>query len=137
MLINMKKSKKNNQSSRRDFLKNTSLAAAGFFIVPRHVLGRGYVAPSDKLNIAGIGAGIFCIFANHPERFRLHFPLYSVFFCLPLVVTRVVSAQYQIRHFFLLFPYLLRWFPLHVPYLYRYGTYTRYVRNIYGIYTGH
>jgi predicted dehydrogenase len=57
MLINMKKSKKNNQSSRRDFLKNTSLAAAGFFIVPRHVLGRGYIAPSDKLNIAGIGAG--------------------------------------------------------------------------------
>jgi predicted dehydrogenase len=57
MLINMKKSKKNNPSSRRDFLKNTSLAAAGFFIVPRHVLGRGYVAPSDKLNIAGIGAG--------------------------------------------------------------------------------
>jgi predicted TIM-barrel fold metal-dependent hydrolase len=57
MLINMKKSKKINQSSRRDFLKNTSLAAAGFFIVPRHVLGRGYVAPSDKLNIAGIGAG--------------------------------------------------------------------------------
>jgi predicted dehydrogenase len=52
----MKKTKKNNQS-RRDFLKNTSLAAAGFFIVPRHVLGKGYVAPSDKLNIAGIGAG--------------------------------------------------------------------------------
>ena len=57
MLSNMKKNKKDNQSSRRDFLKNTSLAAAGFFIVPRHVLGRGYVAPSDKLNIAGIGAG--------------------------------------------------------------------------------
>jgi len=33
------------------------MAATGFFIVPRHVLGRGYVAPSDKLNIAGIGAG--------------------------------------------------------------------------------
>lgn len=45
------------QKSRRDFLKNSSLAAAGFFIVPRHVLGRGFVAPSDKLNIAGIGAG--------------------------------------------------------------------------------
>src|SRR3954467_6139717 len=58
MLISMKKSKNNNnQSSRRHFLKNTSLAAAGFFIVPRHVLGKGYVAPSDKLNIAGIGAG--------------------------------------------------------------------------------
>lgn len=46
-----------NNNSRRDFLKTSSLAAAGFFIVPRHVLGRGYVAPSDKLNIAGIGAG--------------------------------------------------------------------------------
>lgn len=43
--------------TRRDFLKNSSLAAAGFFIVPRHVLGRGFVAPSDKLSIAGIGAG--------------------------------------------------------------------------------
>jgi predicted dehydrogenase len=43
--------------TRRDFLKNSSLAAAGFFIVPRHVLGRGFIAPSDKLNIAGIGAG--------------------------------------------------------------------------------
>src|SRR6195952_743386 len=49
------KIKKNN--SRRDFLKSSSLAAAGFFIVPRHVLGRGFTAPSDKLRIAGIGAG--------------------------------------------------------------------------------
>ncbi|HMH32054.1 MAG TPA: hypothetical protein VK543_03435, partial [Puia sp.] len=50
--------KKNEISrSRREFLKNSSLAAAGFFIVPRHVLGRGFVAPSDKLNIAGIGVG--------------------------------------------------------------------------------
>lgn len=46
-----------NDKSRREFLKNTSLAAAGFFIVPRHVLGRGFTAPSDKLNIAGIGSG--------------------------------------------------------------------------------
>jgi predicted dehydrogenase len=44
-------------NSRRDFLKTSSLAAAGFFIVPRHVLGRGFVAPSDKLIIAAIGAG--------------------------------------------------------------------------------
>ena len=43
--------------SRRDFIRNGSLAAAGFFIVPRHVLGRGFIAPSDKLNIAGIGVG--------------------------------------------------------------------------------
>ena len=47
----------NSDKSRRDFLRNTSLAATGFFIVPRHVLGRGYVAPSDKLRIAGIGVG--------------------------------------------------------------------------------
>ena len=33
------------------------LASAGFYIVPRHVLGRGFIAPSDKLNIAGIGVG--------------------------------------------------------------------------------
>ena len=42
---------------RRDFIKNTALAAGGFFIVPRHVLGRGFTAPSDMLNIAAIGAG--------------------------------------------------------------------------------
>src|SRR5580765_9081542 len=46
-----------NDNSRRNFIKNTSLAAAGFYIVPRHVLGRGYIPPSDKLVIAGIGAG--------------------------------------------------------------------------------
>ncbi len=49
--------KKNDQDSRRKFIKNVSVAATGFFIVPRHVLGRGFIAPSDKLNIAGIGAG--------------------------------------------------------------------------------
>lgn len=44
-------------AARRNFIRNTALAATGFFIVPRHVLGRGFIAPSDKLNIAGIGAG--------------------------------------------------------------------------------
>ena len=44
-------------NSRRSFLRNAGLAAAGFYIVPRHVLGRGFIAPSDKLQIAGIGAG--------------------------------------------------------------------------------
>src|SRR6187455_789718 len=44
-------------NSRRTFIKNTVLASAGFFIVPRHVLGRGFLAPSDRLTIAGIGAG--------------------------------------------------------------------------------
>lgn len=45
------------QNSRRRFLKNALTASAGFYIVPRHVLGRGFTAPSDKLTIAAIGAG--------------------------------------------------------------------------------
>src|SRR6267154_1860440 len=43
--------------SRRKFLADSALTAAAFSIVPRHVLGRGFVPPSDKLNIAGIGVG--------------------------------------------------------------------------------
>jgi len=46
-----------NNNSRRKFIRDASLSATGFFIVPRHVLGKGYIAPSDKLNIAGIGVG--------------------------------------------------------------------------------
>jgi hypothetical protein len=43
---------------RRTFIKQTAAAAAAFVIVPRHVLGSaGNTAPSDKLNIASIGAG--------------------------------------------------------------------------------
>lgn len=44
-------------NSRRDFLKTTAVATTGFMIVPRFVLGRGYVAPSDRLLIASIGVG--------------------------------------------------------------------------------
>jgi len=40
--------------TRRGFLPIT---AAAFTIVPRHVLGAGYAAPSDKLNIAAVGVG--------------------------------------------------------------------------------
>jgi hypothetical protein len=43
--------------SRRSFLRDASIVAGGFMIVPRHVLGKGFIAPSDKLNIAGIGVG--------------------------------------------------------------------------------
>ena len=48
---------KKNNASRRAFIKNSAYTAAGFFIVPRHVIGKGHTAPSDKLNIAAIGAG--------------------------------------------------------------------------------
>ena len=48
--------------TRRDFIKTGLTAAAGaaaFTIVPSHVLGKtlGHVAPSDRLNIAGVGIG--------------------------------------------------------------------------------
>src|SRR6267143_886213 len=44
--------------SRRKFLGQTTAAAIGFSIVPRHVLGGAeYVPPSDKVNIAFIGVG--------------------------------------------------------------------------------
>ena len=43
--------------SRRQFLSTVGLATAGFTIVPRHVLGRGFQAPSDRLNIAAVGVG--------------------------------------------------------------------------------
>jgi len=46
------------KNSRRSFIKNSAIAAAAFTIVPRFVLGgKGYIAPSDKLIVAGIGAG--------------------------------------------------------------------------------
>ncbi|MFV0507265.1 MAG: Gfo/Idh/MocA family oxidoreductase [Bacteroidales bacterium] len=44
-------------NNRRDFLKKAGLISAGFYIVPRHVLGRGYTAPSDQLTKAIIGVG--------------------------------------------------------------------------------
>src|SRR5690606_36764285 len=54
--------KKSNQvkagAPRRDFTKTGAAAAAGFMVVPRHVLGgAGFIAPSDKLVVAGIGVG--------------------------------------------------------------------------------
>ncbi len=43
--------------SRRDFM-GAAAAIGAFTVVPRHVLGgAGHTAPSEKLNIAGIGAG--------------------------------------------------------------------------------
>jgi predicted dehydrogenase len=46
------------ETSRRGFLAAGGGAAFGFTIVPRHVLGGvGYLAPSERVNVAGIGAG--------------------------------------------------------------------------------
>ena len=43
--------------SRRRFLRNAVGTIAAFTIVPRHVLGRGYLAPSDTLTKGVIGVG--------------------------------------------------------------------------------
>jgi predicted dehydrogenase len=41
--------------SRRQFFKTTIGATAALTIVPRHVLGRGFQAPSDLVNVAVVG----------------------------------------------------------------------------------
>src|SRR2546429_2417656 len=43
--------------SRRKFVTNVAATSAGLAIVPRHVLGRGQTAPSDRLNVAAVGVG--------------------------------------------------------------------------------
>ena len=44
--------------TRRRFIKNTTIALSAFSIVPRFTLGgRGFIAPSDTVYIAGIGVG--------------------------------------------------------------------------------
>jgi len=54
----MSKIKKEKSISRRDFVGRSLAATAAFTIVPSFaVSGLGHVAPSDKLNIAGIGVG--------------------------------------------------------------------------------
>lgn len=55
---NNQEGQKNSTLSRRKFIGLTGASMAAFTIVPRHVLGGdGYTAPSDMLNIAGIGVG--------------------------------------------------------------------------------
>lgn len=46
-----------NLFSRRKFIKNSLATLAAFSIVPRHVLGKGYLAPSDQLTKGIVGVG--------------------------------------------------------------------------------
>ena len=48
-----------NKISRRDFLRKSGIGLAAMTVVPNVVLGKshGHTAPSDKLNIAGVGVG--------------------------------------------------------------------------------
>lgn len=44
-------------TDRRKFIQKTALAIGAISIVPRHVLGQGFIAPSDKINLGFIGLG--------------------------------------------------------------------------------
>ena len=47
-----------NKISRRKFIGSAALASAGFTILPSNVVsGLGHKAPSDKLNVVGVGVG--------------------------------------------------------------------------------
>src|SRR2546425_11012377 len=48
---------KQKEISRRAFLASAAASGAACAIVPRNVLGRGFVPPSDMLNIASVGVG--------------------------------------------------------------------------------
>ena len=43
------------QVSRREFVTTAAATAAGITILPRHVLGAGFQAPSDTVNVAVVG----------------------------------------------------------------------------------
>ncbi|MCM5661662.1 Gfo/Idh/MocA family protein [Galbibacter mesophilus] len=57
--------KKNNPSkssfldknSRRKFIKNCAFTLGAISIIPRHVMGKGFTPPSDKINLGVIGLG--------------------------------------------------------------------------------
>ena len=54
----MQEENNNSGISRRAFLRNSAAAAAGLTILPSYVVGGlGHKAPSDKLNVAGVGVG--------------------------------------------------------------------------------
>jgi len=55
---NHEKNKTSKSLSRRKFLGTVGTATAGFTIIPRNVMpGKGYMQPSDTVNVAGIGIG--------------------------------------------------------------------------------
>ena len=41
--------------TRRKFVTTAAVAGAAITVVPRHVLGRGFQAPSDTVNLATVG----------------------------------------------------------------------------------
>jgi predicted dehydrogenase len=56
--ININQFNTTTMSTRRDFIKQAAAVASGITILPRHAIsGLGHKAPSDKMNIVGVGIG--------------------------------------------------------------------------------
>ncbi|WP_149303294.1 Gfo/Idh/MocA family protein [Pareuzebyella sediminis] len=52
-----KKEVHNFQKSRRAFITRSAMAVGAISIIPRHVMGRGFVSPNDRINLGFIGLG--------------------------------------------------------------------------------
>ena len=55
--LEVEKMEEKNEVTRREFIGKSATVGAAAMIVPRHVLGRGFTAPSDMLNVACVGVG--------------------------------------------------------------------------------
>ncbi len=57
LIFNQRTPMARKSNSRRSFLRNSLGAIGAFTIIPRHVMGRGFLAPSDQLTKGIIGIG--------------------------------------------------------------------------------
>ncbi len=85
-------------SSRRNFIKQVGIAGAAFTIVPRFVLGKGMIAPSDTLYIAGIGVGgkgtsDLTGFAGSPDRKTIGHPKAKIAFLCDVDDRQAVKSK--------------------------------------------
>jgi len=55
---NKKKKFEITSTTRRSFIRNTTIAVGAIAIIPRHVMGKGFIAPSDRINLGVIGLGM-------------------------------------------------------------------------------
>ena len=55
---NKKKKFEMTSTTRRSFIRNTTIAVGAIAIIPRHVMGKGFIAPSDRINLGVIGLGM-------------------------------------------------------------------------------
>ena len=91
--------------TRRSFLQKGTAAAAALTIVPSAVLGKthGHIAPTDKLNIAGVGIGGIHTFEEevlgYAQTKDTIGPKFSPFF-IPKMIADIASGQISIMYGF-------------------------------------